>query len=81
MSFTGHTEETKRRIADAHRGKSHGHGPAISAGKKLAAANGGRMPHGTPGRYKSNPPCRCDECREAWRLYKRGRREAKRANV
>jgi hypothetical protein len=79
MSFTGHTEQTKRRIAEAHRGRSHGHGAAISAGKKLAKANGGVMPHGTPGRYKSNPPCRCDECREAWRLYKGARRKVKRS--
>jgi hypothetical protein len=81
MSFSGHSEETKRRIAEAHRGRSHGHGAAIRAGKKRARASGGVMPHGTPGRYKSNPPCRCDACREAWRLYKRARREAKRGSI
>lgn len=78
MSFGGHTDETKDKIAAAHRGKSHRHGDAISAGKKIARANGGVMPHGTAGRYKSNPPCRCDECRQAWRLYKVARRAARR---
>lgn len=29
------------------------------------------MKHGTPGGY-TNHRCRCDECRTAWREYRRG---------
>jgi hypothetical protein len=80
VSFSGHTAETKDRIAAAHLGKpkAAGHGAAIRKGQKLATANGGEMPHGTAGRYKGPLRCRCDECRTAWREYKRARRAASR---
>lgn len=79
-SMMQQTDEAKARIAESQRGKprSTEYRKAIAEGRRLAAANGGVMPHGTPGRYKSNPPCRCDECREAWRQYKRERRAAER---
>jgi hypothetical protein len=58
--------------------KSKEHARAISDGLKRRHANGGVMPHGTAARYKGPLRCRCDECRRAWRDYKRARRAAKR---
>jgi hypothetical protein len=82
MSFTGnHSKETKAQIAAAHRGRKRSaeHTRRIAEGMKRRNANGGVSPHGTAARYKGRPPCRCDECREGWRLYKGARRKVKRS--
>lgn len=71
--FASHTAESRAKISEALRGRprTRAHNKAISDGWRRRLENGGETPHGSPSRYKYG--CRCDECRTAWREYKRAR--------
>lgn len=80
-----HSDETKRRLSDAMRGKpkSPEHVAAMLATRErkraLGLSKNDQLPHGTPARYKGSrriAGCRCDECRTAWREYKQARKVA-----
>jgi hypothetical protein len=55
VSVEHHSDETKRRLAEAHRGKpkSAEHKRAITEGLLRRSRNGGETPHGTPAKYKT----------------------------
>jgi len=71
--FVRHSEQSKAKIAAALRGRPHtkAHKKAIAEGWRRRRENGGETPHGAPARYKRG--CHCQECRDAWAAYKRGR--------
>ncbi len=84
MPFTSHTEESKRRIGDANRKPKsaptrRAMREAWAAKRARGEANRDAPPHRTRARYhgsRTRAGCRCDECREAWRRYKRERKAA-----
>jgi hypothetical protein len=73
-----HTDETKRRMSEAQKGRPIAHHAKTVASR---VAHGGNPPHATAARYKGSRAragCRCEECRTAQREYKRARTQANR---